>query len=1285
MMIRNQRIRIIKTAASVLLAIVLSLAMLQVGPVSAFADSENAYGNDTITVGKDANDLFDPPAPPGYDPNDDSNPFGYGKGVPFRMYEDAELFQYVTDTNLDKSPRCNIFEQYKKNDGSSLFEDKSWDKHVNFDIYNESTYKKSSIGEHWFVDAVPLDIGYTGDRHQRTCIAFTGARQNDSGNFDVDVWVYDTKSEKYSNVLKLGEITNIQDWRSGDETFFYQVRNFISLTAGDYDNDSKDTLVVYGAYKDGPSLSEVKVDGDGNSAPSISLTASSDSMLHKKYLDNYGKFKDDSSADGHMKLGCSLASGDVTGDKIDDLIAVSYTQTISDGLVQSLGDEIVMPQLAMNPGAKGKSGDTLLAGNSKTTLFAGGDTKDSTYMPGSTERLTSSTPTVTVAKTGISGENEILIGGYEEYIYRFKEDNTVNDTRRNRNEGSLLVYHNEKDGLQRIFADTGDIATALKKHGKCSRTMPRLLIAAVSLNGSANPDKICVGGVFYDLSTRQMKSVYTIPCLDHTYTAGDFESGDSIEELYVDTPAVASLIKTGGNYDSLVFSLVALTKQNGPSALSPYAYAYRAAVAGPIVNPESSRVTGYYGTAKDNLEPVVDEATGFKLLTAVRFDLTNKGLDKANLVLCPVDYVDDGLVIRYSGKNYVYADPRVLSVLQASPGFSQIGQTLGTTEYNFSNRFSYSDETSKTISYGIGLALQLTTDFVEASLRVGYSNETRNWCEKEFSEEHTISFEADHDSVVLYRTPIIYYMYDVWDPKTNTWNEQGFDVSYVRPGEYVQVSISDYNDFVTKYNNEGIARFKKKGVDPSKFTQLEKIGDDKYLGCEGDPTKYFQTDQTTTTPEGYGLIDEHVHALGYNGGSDSTELVTGTSVTTGKEQNEGVSVDFDVLGGPEVFKVGIYASFEAMFGHAVSTTEENDTGVRTTVANLDEGQLLAEGYTDQQIRAHFFNWQPAKWDSGLHYTYTDSNSTVGLRQSKQGLLLSPESSPAKTITRSVPVYGYVLTNVHKPLDLSEAEVTLSSDTFEYNGKDQKPSVTVKLDGQTLPENDYTISYMCDKKEVTECVEPNTYAVVVKGAGANINSASAAFSITAPKKTDISGAKVTVDPESAVYNGSAQNPSVDVTLDGKKLTAGTDYTIEYMGSAGLVSDCIHPDTYSIVAEGTGDYTGSANAAYTINKAANTLSVKGRTITVSRKKIKNEPLTLSGSDVFTVNNAKGSVLYEGTSSVGDKITLDDDTGDVTIAKGMKAGIYTILANVSAAGNGDYEPAVKPALVTIIVKLL
>ncbi len=1160
-----------KKLLTFLLASAMAVSMVPAGPRTVHAEEA---GSSDETIQK----LITPDKPDWYKEQDDSNPYGYKKGVPFRLYEDSELYTFITDPQCE-DPSIYIHELYTSQHGKDFLNEDNWGKNVSVDG------PSSSILKHWFVSAMPMDLGYNLDDKgnvapRKTCIAFMGAKKNGQ-DMDVDVWVYDTKSGKYSDVLTIGTISDIKGNADTDEeTLLYQVRNFMTFTVGDYDGDQKDSIIAYAAFSGGPSLVEIEVTGDGEAAPTLAKGAAHGTLLHTGYMKNQADYINDHSWDGHKKLGCSLTSGDVNGDKIDDLVAVSYTQVLPKDGVKDHGEEMIKPSLAVSCGAAGRSGDDLLGEVSYDPVYVATEPVASGDFQDCNESLSVLMPTAVITRTDLTdgketlAGNQIVVCGYYESILTMKSDGELADIERDSNHASVFAYDYNRENPKCVMADGDTFEPAhtfqkgqIEAEGD-GTTISKLAVAAVNIDGSMAPGRLFIGGKFWNIQGKKL--IHTVPALDYEYTSSDFECGTDLLDVYIDCMSVQSLSKVGGNYESLAFSLVAVFKEASGATYvdSPYSYTYRAGVAGPAVDQQTSRVVGYFGTEQDELYKFKNfYSSEWAALENVKFDLVNDDFSKINLVMCPVDKEDDGLLIRYNSKDITFADPQILAILQASPYFGVLGQEGAETSYEFESEFSHSDETSHTCSVGIGFSVEGSSPVVDASFKVGYTGETKTWAEQEFSKSITVGFDAVHDSVIVYRTPVVFYSYDVWKPDTGAWEENGLGISYANTPEYQQLSVEDYNSFVEKYNAEGEKRAQEKGsTDP--FPALSKLGDGLYLGCEGDPTKYYQGGDA---PAGYSVIDDHEHALGYNGGKDFTEFESGESVTAGMEREDGVSFEFEVTFGAEFAKAGPYFSLEDMQGHTVTTVNTEKTGITAGVANLDEESLKAAGYTDDQIRAFSFKWVPATWDSGVKYEYKDKDGNVHL-------------------SKNVPIYGYSLTSLTCPLNLSDATLTLDPEEYVYDGTAKAPSVKVELGGAELDPADYTISYLCDGKTVDECIEPGTYTVTATGAGQNIGKTEAEFTI---KPADISGAVIKVDPETCVYDGTAKTPKLTVTLGEKTLTQDTDYEVKYLLAGKPVDELLEAGNYTIQVTGKGGYEGTRSASFAIT----TVDISGAVIRVN----------------------------------------------------------------------------------------
>ena len=156
-------------------------------------------------------------------------------------------------------------------------------------------------------------------------------------------------------------------------------------------------------------------------------------------------------------------------------------------------------------------------------------------------------------------------------------------------------------------------------------------------------------------------------------------------------------------------------------------------------------------------------------------------------------------------------------------------------------------------------------------------------------------------------------------------------------------------------------------------------------------------------------------------------------------------------------------------------------------------------------------------------------------------------------------------------DMTQAVVTAPDQS--YTGSAITPELTVTLYGNALVQGkDFSVVSISDNVNVGKAT------VTVKGIGSYSGTASGSFNIVA---RSISGAQVNAADQ--VYTGLALQPTVAVTLAGKTLQAGTDYTVSY-------SDNINSGTATVYVTGKGNYGGSESGTFYINPA----SIEGATV-------------------------------------------------------------------------------------------
>ena len=163
-------------------------------------------------------------------------------------------------------------------------------------------------------------------------------------------------------------------------------------------------------------------------------------------------------------------------------------------------------------------------------------------------------------------------------------------------------------------------------------------------------------------------------------------------------------------------------------------------------------------------------------------------------------------------------------------------------------------------------------------------------------------------------------------------------------------------------------------------------------------------------------------------------------------------------------------------------------------------------------------------------------------------------------------------NAGAAIELTDDAVSLSPDSYTYDGTQKEPTVSVSVGGSPLTEGeDYVVSYESN-------INPGTAYAVVEGVNGYKGTVKKPFKIVdkaTPVSTNISAAKVTLSKTAFTYNGKAQKPSVkSVVLNGKTLKAGTDYTASVASGKKV-------GTYNVTIAAKGSYTGKATASFTVN--------------------------------------------------------------------------------------------------------
>lgn len=185
----------------------------------------------------------------------------------------------------------------------------------------------------------------------------------------------------------------------------------------------------------------------------------------------------------------------------------------------------------------------------------------------------------------------------------------------------------------------------------------------------------------------------------------------------------------------------------------------------------------------------------------------------------------------------------------------------------------------------------------------------------------------------------------------------------------------------------------------------------------------------------------------------------------------------------------------------------------------------------------------------------------------------------------------------KPISLTQEHVTLEHTEYEYTGNPIEPNVTVRVEGTLLTLDQHYFLSFADNTEVGQAkatvtgIETAGYTGKVEIPFTIVPKATEPSQPSEPsepsqpsepsepaKPLAITEDSVKLEKTEFVYAGKAVEPKVTVTVEGKVLTAGTDYKLAYENNS-------KPGTaYAVITAADGSsYTGSVRVKFTITEA------------------------------------------------------------------------------------------------------
>ena len=1132
----------------------------------------------------------------------DTDPYGYGKDTPFMLTTYDEL---AVDLTSDDGCGFQAHGGYQYSSSAAPESSSSY-------TYNK-TLGSASV-THKFVQEVAFDPTNSGRNDH---IAYVGFDQENR----VLAWVYDAQTGKESNAV---ELSSDASWIF-DDAEAWAAENYLAITAGDYDADNIETVVVSAPRGKGetPLLHELTLTETSDKL-TLQEKGNSSELLNQALIES-GKVN----SKLLYTMGSSLATGDVNADDIDDLVVYSGSCASVYASDSSVKAEALVPQLSISWG--GKNVSNILADHTveldKSTV-QGVCTKvlwskdDETSTQSSSDYTYSMLYCAGVDAGDVDGDkcDEIVVAGYTCDIVS-NESGTVEYSRKNMTSsklGCMLLHYNSFDstyttqGIQTVTAnkwtESGSYATGISG----DNVLAQIGVKTFAINGSTYPEAVFISGTVYDCSSYTFQEAYTP---DYFKNSNDTPSGMlTSTNTYITSVAAGNFDHNAVGREQLAFGL-GLRARN----LSETRYYCKVGILGgtDYDDKDATETTeATYGKAKNYYCN-----TGSYLAHVSADDYT-----VLNLNVVAADFNKDGVQARFSRMDTMASDPKVEAVLQAAPFFSELSGTEGTTTYGTSQTNTITNGNANSTSVGVGYAGTFSSPAwrvaVTAGPKGGYSHSWENSYKTSYSEKFTAK---DKTTVVMNRTDVNTYLYDVYNADTGTWEKQTLAVQALAQPEYTQLTVAQYNEFVDEYNAQAdelnaqnndellvpsyTTAAAKKVTDVAKVTKLNKLDENTYsfLSSSGAPWGY-----ATTWSDGT-QISKSAYAMNSGTGSITSNYSTETGESTKNTSTAGFSTNVTVQWGIKVGDWQLYnginvsVSYDHQWSVAKTATRGVDTG--GTVSNIDAAKL---GISDQVASSYGFSWTLGQW----MFSYDEAGNRV-------------------------PVVGYVVSKLKAPpLPVSNLKArALGSSVIQLTWTQASSTARAAATGYQVYEvtdNGYTLVAEVDGADATYCT--------IEGLASGTKHTYVVSPLCATSETTLYGlysnqaSATTLSGYYTLTFSTDDHCSAVFTHSGNVRISSGDELLQGVQVHGKVqaNACYQVDSVQMTVDGkTTPVTLSANGTFDFLMDSNVA------IAVTSHKVDGKALLsvdTQGPGTLTVTDQNGAALASGAElTCGDKLTV------------------------------------------------
>lgn len=294
-------------------------------------------------------------------------------------------------------------------------------------------------------------------------------------------------------------------------------------------------------------------------------------------------------------------------------------------------------------------------------------------------------------------------------------------------------------------------------------------------------------------------------------------------------------------------------------------------------------------------------------------DWTYYDKSNCNLALTTADVNNDAMLAKIKSVSTGYTDPKVMAILEASPHFAEVNDgDIGNSQTGIG--YSKDNTVAVTASGSIGFDIMAGFEYVAPLIETGGGVEFNTshtftvGATKSTSKEITVEYSNDtNDNMVLmYATPMTYYEYQVKYPdgtKKGNSPKLTSSMTLAVPGNpsMNMVSVDTYNKAASAY--EG----------------MQQIGSNLHLGTSGQPNTYRSSLPSGKHSEQSGKVGHYKDS--------GTQLQSFTTATS-----SGVNFEYSYEGSVQMY--GVVGGFKAGGGYHWGASAGTETVNTETITKL---------------------------------------------------------------------------------------------------------------------------------------------------------------------------------------------------------------------------------------------------------------------------------------------------------------------------------------------------------------